>query len=67
MVVTRLNQCIVYQRLDRGGVDFPSKTTALTTWEILYLSFLGALTNLYFFGTPAIELLVYSDFHNKKR
>ena len=34
MVVSGLNQCTVYQRLERGGVDFPSKTTALITWEI---------------------------------
>ena len=24
VVVSRLNQCTVYQRLDRGGEDFPS-------------------------------------------
>ena len=67
MVVSRLNQYTVHQRLDGGGVDFSSKTTALITWEIQYFSFLGALTNLSFFGTPAVQLLVYSDFHNKKR
>ena len=26
MVATRLNPCTAYQRLDRGGLDFPSKT-----------------------------------------
>ena len=43
MVAARLNQCTAYQRLDRGGVDFPSKTTALITWEMQYFSFLEAL------------------------
>ena len=66
MVATSLILCTVYQRLARGGVDFPSNTTILTTREIEYFSFLGALTNLHFFGTPAVELLVYSDL-NKER
>ena len=32
MVGTRLNPSTAYQRLDRGGVDFPPETTALITW-----------------------------------
>ena len=33
----------------------------------MYFSFLGALRTCTFFGTPAVELLVYSEFDNKKR
>ena len=41
---------------------FPFKTTALITGEIQYFSFLGALTNLYFFfDITAVELLVYFE------
>ena len=61
MVATRLNPCTAYQRLDRGGVDFPSKTTALITCFLEHCE-LGT-----FFGTPAVKLLVYSDFLNEKR
>ena len=57
MVVSRLNQLIGQ---GRSGL-------ALITREIQYFRFLGALTNLNCFWQPAVQLLVYSDFHNKKR
>ena len=46
-MATRLNQCTVYQRLDRGGVvDFPLKTTALITWTTSMLAVGAAVGNM---------------------
>ena len=68
MVATRLNPCTAYQILDRGGVGFRSKTTALITWKYTIFQLFWSTTNLYLYhGAPAVELLVYSDLHNKKR
>ena len=67
MVATRLNQCTAYQRLDRGGGNFSFKDYCFDNLvKYIISAFLEHYESVPFFATPAVELLVYSDFHNKK-
>ena len=68
MAVARLNQCTVYQRLDREGVDFPSKTTALITMlGNLIFQVSWSPYELLLFWYPSCRIAGLLRFSDKKR